>query len=86
MTATLTRPALDLSKSFYTADETAEVFGVNRETVYRWVRKKTIKHCPRNGRALRFLPEHLEEYLNGPKPGLEPETPHIARNPKYANK
>lgn len=75
--------ATTLTAKPYTSDDAAEYFGVNRETVYRWVRKGLLKSCERNGRALRFLPEHFEEFLTGPKEAAEPVPVKPSRNPKY---
>lgn len=68
----------------YTADEVAQMLRCNRETVYRWRAAGKLKSCERaeGQRAHLFLPEHVEEFLNGPKPASTPAAPKPARNPR----
>ena len=45
-----------------TAAELAAMISVNPRTIQRWARKGRITHF-RNGRTMRFLPEHVEAFL-----------------------
>lgn len=77
------------TKLFLTAAEVAEIFGVDIETVYRWARGGKIGYCPMlpGQRTYRFLPPHIEDFLNGiPPKTAKAEAPKPRRHPRYAGK
>ena len=81
------RVTLTKTKLFFTAAELAEIFDVDIETVYRWARNNKIGYCPKlpGQRTYRFLPPHIEDFLNGiPPKTAAPKAPKPSRHPKYA--
>lgn len=71
----------------FTAEEVAEVFRCNKETVYRWARKGLIGDGPLAGRRMyRFTQKHIDDFLSGAtraKAGATTPAPKPKRNPKY---
>lgn len=71
----------------YTAQEVADTFRCDRETVYRWAHKNKIGYCPMlpGQRTYRFLQKHLDDFMNGVAPAVPaPKPVRPGRHPKYA--
>lgn len=51
-----------MTESLYTVDQVAEIVGLKRATIYSLVREGKIPHI-RLGRAVRFRPASIEEWL-----------------------
>ena len=57
-------------------NEVAEMLGVTRKTVYRWVQKRMIPYCkpmPGPRGALRFVPADLRAWLDARGVPLPPD-------------
>lgn len=70
--------------TIFTAEEVAQILRCNRESVYRWVKAGRLKSCDRNGLVHRFTQEHIDEFLNGPKPEAAPKASKPSRSPRYS--
>lgn len=49
-------------KDYLTIDELALKIKVSKQTIYKWVKKKEIKHL-RKSNIIRFDPEEVERFL-----------------------
>jgi excisionase family DNA binding protein len=60
---------LEDGKEFYTIDEAAHLFGVQRQTIYDWMVRRSLRWVVIGGRR-KFTRDALERFV---KPGDMPE-------------
>jgi len=63
-------------------EEFAELFGVSRDTVYRWIKAGRLTPIAIGPRVWRFRPSQVEEFIN--RPQRETQYVHIDDNPATA--
>lgn len=58
-----------------TTAELAEKLGVDKRTIQRWARNRTIPHMRIGSRTIRFLPTHVEQILEAYEREVEQRRP-----------
>jgi excisionase family DNA binding protein len=48
-------------------EEFAELFGISRDTVYRWIKQGRLKPVAIGPRVWRFRPSQIEAFINEPQ-------------------